>query len=143
MYIERDKTKQIQSHLFSPHYTNESFRRMKTVFLAKGYKTKLVRGYDTVECKGIEYNYDDRIRQWDWENAQACWEQIKTTYTAYNSAEVHEQYLRLYFDDPTLQLVHIMTGVNWSNGYYYRVYGYTRNNAVTPAPSSPDSAGTR
>lgn len=132
MYIESDKTQQIDSRLISPHYTDETFRREKTVFLAAGYKLKNSNGYNSVACDGIEYNYDDRIRQWDYDKSDVCWKQIRETYDRFNSAEIHEQYLRLFFDDPDLNLVHIITGVNHSNGYYYRVYGYIRGKKDKP-----------
>lgn len=135
--IVTSKSAQIDGRLFSPHYTDDRFRRgVRTVFLAKGYTLESDGSYDRVD--GLEYNYDDRIRQWDWDKADASWQAVKAAFEHTNSAEAHEMYLRLFFDAPELELVHIMTGVNQSNGYCYRVYGYKSNLPATPQPA-PDS----
>jgi hypothetical protein len=129
-HIESRKSAQIDGRLFSPHYTDDRFRRgTKTVFLASGYKLVRDGSYDHVD--GLEYNYDDRIRGWDWDKAETSWQAVKTAFEHHNSAEAHEMYLRLFFDAPQLELIHIMTGVNQSNDYYYRVYGYISNKTET------------
>lgn len=122
-----DKTQSIP--YLRPHYTNSAFSiGMKTVFLASGYKLKRDNyGYDKVVCKGIEYNYSDRIWQWDWEKARQAQEQTRELYERNDSGEAIEHFLRLYFDDNELELVHIMSGVNRSSGYDYQVYGYVKS----------------
>lgn len=96
-----------------PHYTNSYFSEARTVYLASGH-----------ELDGATYNYSDRIRQWDWDKADAAWTAVRGEDKRMNTANEHEAYLRLVFDKPNLKLVHIMAGFNVSNGYPYQVYGY-------------------
>lgn len=116
-----DKQASISSNNLMPHYTNTVFNEPQTVFLAKGYKLSKDR-YATV--KGAEYNYSDRLYQWDYKASEKATEGAKEAVKDTNSALYFETYLRLYFDKPKLELIHIMAGVNVGNGYPYRIYGY-------------------
>lgn len=108
----------------NPHYTDNRFRQPQTVWLAAG--RKLTReGY----VKGAEYNYSDRIWQWDWNKADACIDTVKANNYDMRTAAGIEIWLRLYFDDPALELVHVMAGFNLATGYPYQVYGYLKGQA--------------
>lgn len=107
-------------HNLNPHYTNERFKEAQTVWLAKGKSLSSGR-YPTV--KGAEYNYSDRIWQWNWEKARKATDVIDAS-LARNSAAYIQEFLRYYFDNPKIELVHVMAGFNLSNGYPYQVYGY-------------------
>lgn len=104
-----------------PHYTNDAYRTAQTVFLAPGYKLK--DGYSP-HVEGAEYNYSDRIYGWDWDKANTTWDAAREAFPdAFDTAACREHWLRLYWDKPQLELVHIMAGFNVSNGYPYQVYG--------------------
>jgi hypothetical protein len=102
-----------------PHYTDEYYREARTVWIADGYKPNDAYG----AIRGIEYNYSDRIWQWDWNKADGLYKSIDSTLDRRSPAFLQE-FLRQYFDKPELELVHVMAGFNVSNGYPYQVYGY-------------------
>lgn len=104
----------------NPHYTNEYFKEPRTVYLADGYKLKHNGSRDYLPK--VEYNYSDRLWQWDYDKAQQAWEVAKAKDLPHNSAALHEAYLTAYYGRE-LELVHIMAGFNWSNGHPYQVYG--------------------
>lgn len=108
---------------YDPHYSNPQFNHPQTIFLAEGYKiSQSSYGGDIVT--GVVYSYSDRLIQWNYNKAQEAWELAKTNVYPNRSAGMVELYLRNYFDNPRLELVHILAGVNLSNGYSYRVFGY-------------------
>lgn len=130
VYVETDKSKELQYGLLNPHYTDDRFRGdPKTVFLAPGFTTKAGYGGDTVE--GVSYEYSDRLHEWHGEKCDAAWKVASEKGFNKNSAEVMEAYLRELLGDPDLQLVHVVAGVNHSNGYPYRVYGYVSGKKET------------
>lgn len=102
----------------SPHYTDNRFREPQTVWLATGYK---LNKRDVVN--GAVYNYSDRIWQWDWNKANSAHETIDKSLDHRSPAYIQE-FLRYYFNNPKIVLVHVVAGVNLSNGYPYQVYGY-------------------
>jgi hypothetical protein len=105
-----------------PHYTNSYYAKSRTVWLASGHKTTPDSGgYEWV--KGATYNYSDRIWQWDWDKADVSRKAVDESLDRRSPAFI-QAWLRLYFDKPDLELVHVMAGFNVSNGYSYQVYGY-------------------
>lgn len=110
-----DKTQPINN--LYPHYTNDYFKTPRTTYIADGRKTNR-DGY----VKGAEYNYNDRLRQWDYDKSDKAWEVAKTSGFDPYSAAFHEAYLKAYYGKD-LELVHILSSFNWSNGYPYIVYG--------------------
>lgn len=104
------------------HYSDMRFNTEQTVFLRDGQK--LYPDY-TPTVKGAEYNYSDRIWQWDWDKANETRQAAQDSLKSKDLTPVYyEAWLRLYFGKPNLLLVHIITGVNKSNGYDYQVFGY-------------------
>lgn len=103
-----------------PHYSNQYFATARTVYLAEGYKAKSDGRNDY--AKGAEYNYSDRLWQWDYDKAKKSWEIAKARGLVANSAAEIEAYLTAYYDRQ-LKLVHVLAGFNVSNGYDYQVYG--------------------
>lgn len=104
----------------NPHYTDERYRHAQTVYLAAG--CKLSQGHSEY-VQGAEYVYSDRLREWDWNKAEAARKAAREQYPDYDTAACLEAYLRLYYDKPHLALVHIMAGFNWATGYPYQVFG--------------------
>lgn len=101
-----DKTAKLQN--LYPHYTNEHYRHPRSVF-----------GQET---DGVEYNYSDRLLEWDYAKHTAAWETAKQSQES-GTCLFFEAYLSAYFDKP-VEIVNIMAGWNWSNGYPYQVFGY-------------------
>jgi hypothetical protein len=110
-----------------PHYTDDYFKKPRTVWMAEGYKTvKDSMGYEWI--KDAEYNYSDRIWQWDWNKADSAQKAVDTLLDRRSPAYI-QAFLRLYFEKPNPTLVHVMAGFNVSNGFPYQVYGYLLNEA--------------
>lgn len=118
-YIERDKNKTIQN--FAPHYTQTEYRNAQTVYLDTNSKL------DGDAVSGAEYAYSDRLRSWVGLDAyDAAWSAVKEEGVPLRSAAFVEALLRRVWNDDSIQVVHILAGVNWGNGYPYQVYGYTK-----------------
>lgn len=101
-----DKSIQLMTY---PDWQDERFREPQTVFGEK--------------CKGLRYDYSDRIWQWDYDKAQVATEKAKESGHTHRSCDWYEVYLTEYFDRPT-EIKHILAGCNVSNGYPYVVFGY-------------------
>ena len=104
--IETDENAELYTQ---PHYTDERFRKEQTVFGA--------------EESNLSYDYDDRIRQWDYQKHEMAWDLAKKTGHKVGSQRFYEAYLSKYFGKPIL-LKHVIAGVNRGNGYPYVVFGY-------------------
>ncbi len=127
VYIETDKAKPISERLFSPHYTDDRFPGSSTltVFLAPGYETVMQWGNPMIVDQGVEYAHGDRLVEWHGrDDADAAWKKATESVGKGKSALFVEMYLRELLGDPELKLVHISAGVNRSNSWYYRIYGY-------------------
>lgn len=120
VYVETDKDKVISRALLNPHYSDPQFREEHTVFLKPGHQQN---GRNMVE--GLEYQYSDRLQEYDYEKHKAAWAVVNEKGLV-GSANIIEAFLRIYFEDQDLELVQIITGVNRSDGYPYRVYGFVR-----------------
>ncbi len=73
---------------------------------------------------GLEYVYSDRLRQWyKSEEHDKAWEGAKELHPLCTAAFIQE-YMRRLMSNPAIELVHILAGVNVSNGFSYHVYGY-------------------
>ena len=99
----------------NPHYTDERFNTAQTVF---DKPSKSDYGH-----KDLSYDYSDRLYQWDYEKAKHASEVASATDAKLRSARWYEAYLSAYFDRP-IEIIHILAGVNVSNGYAYAVFGY-------------------
>ncbi len=111
---------QIDGSNWNPHYSNSYWNNAHTIFLLPGYKT--AGHYEMVE--GLEYAYSDRLREWyTSDQYEAAWAGAKELHPTRTAAFIQE-YMRRLMDKPTIELVHILAGVNLSNGYSYHVYGY-------------------
>lgn len=93
----------------NPHYTDERFRH-----------GQLIWGRD--DAKDIHWNYSDRLSQWDYQKNQNSWNAAKELYEP-GTARFYQEYLSNYEGKP-VELIGIVSGWNWFNGYSYLVYGY-------------------
>jgi hypothetical protein len=94
----------------TPHYTDDRFNKPQTVY---GQEDKNI----------IDYVYSDRIWQWDYKKAEQATEIANNSGAVLKSARWYEVYLSAFFDR-RVEVLHIMAGVNVSNGYPYAVFGY-------------------
>lgn len=74
--------------------------------------------------KGLEWNYSDRLWQWDYDKAKKASEVASASGALQNTAGWHEAYLNAYFEKKTIELRCIIGGCNVATGYAYYVYGY-------------------
>jgi hypothetical protein len=71
--------------------------------------------------KGLFYNYNDRLFGDKWDAGRKIAEKNETR----NTAKYFEVMLNHFHDTNTVDLQHVLLGVNHSNGYPYLVFGYT------------------
>lgn len=102
----------LDSHIpnFSPHYTDKRFQH-----------AQLIWGRD--DAKDIHWNYSDRLSQWDYRKNQESWDKAKADGFKPGTARFYQAYLSNYEGKP-IELVGIMSGYNWGNGFPYQVFGY-------------------
>lgn len=79
------------------------------------------------EVKGMRYEYDDRLCQWDRGKHDAAWEAAAEEHGKANTARRIESYLRHYYDDPGLELLAIRTGTRPFDGYPWYAYGFKQS----------------
>lgn len=126
MYTTRSKTETISFDRWAPLYTNPASKKPQTIYLGHGIETGGNYGNGTVP--DASYDYDNHIFSWfSKEELDEATKAAKEAGFKPRSAGYVEVYLRTLYKDPSLELVHIIAGVNRSNGCPYRVYGYKRN----------------
>lgn len=95
----------------NPHYTDARFVVEQSV-------------YGESE-PGLTYEYSDRLHEWDREKARRSWfiagELVGDK--GRSTARKVAYYLTAYFGK-LIEVRHIVSGVNRSNGYAYNVYGF-------------------
>lgn len=107
-YHTDDKNKQ----LAYPHYSDETFA-------ASG--GAIIFGQ---ERKGLRWEYDDRLRQWEPEKHANAWALVVNQCGIKRTAARIEKYLQAYYDDEKLELVAIIAGARRDNGYAWYAYGF-------------------
>lgn len=80
---------------------------------------------------GLDYEYDDRLMQWDYEKHQAAWETAVSQHGKQQTAGRVETYLRHYYNDDGLELLVIIAGARMDNGYPWYAYGFRRSKKDT------------
>ena len=76
------------------------------------------------KAQGLQWEYDDRLMQYDREKHEAAWEAAVIECGKRRTAHRIECYLKHYFDDPGLQIVAIKSGTGQFNGYAWYAYGF-------------------
>lgn len=113
----------------APHYTDKRYQYGLTEFCL--YPEELVDygKYNLIE--GLKYEYSDRLYEQNREKVRLAIEHTNLTlkvspndWQTKSTARYHQEILRFLFDDPNLQLIHLIAGYNWDNGYPYLVYGF-------------------
>ena len=109
-----------QEHISTnPNWSDERYEKAQTAFCSE--PDKLIKSkFDGYVIEGLNYDYSDRLREWDSKKSDQAWKDAKgENYTAAK----HESYLCNYLSKD-IELVHLIAGINHSNGYPYLVYGY-------------------
>lgn len=104
----------------APHYTNDRFT------FAVGYQPQTVFGDEAPDpCghSGLTYDYSDRLVQWDNGKSEKAWYMATESGAPPKSAEFLERYLSAFHGKP-VEVVHVMAGVNRSNGGSYWIAGW-------------------
>ena len=127
--IMKDRNKGQVIHLTSnknghlstnPSWNDGRYEKPQTAFCSDPSKLVKAKYGDGLVVNGLSYDYSDRFRQWDYKKSDKSWDEAKgENYTAAK----HESYLCNYFGKD-IELVHLIVGINQSNGYSYLVYGY-------------------
>jgi len=92
------------------HYSDPAFKKEAVIFGKKE--------------DGLQWEYADRLQQWDREKAAASFAIAKEKYGEKNTARRIECYLRQYFENPSLELICILSGTQPFNGYPWYAYGF-------------------
>ncbi len=123
----RQTDEPIPFSLREPHYTDHRFSHPQTIFLGGNYETHKRYSLDVVD--GAIYDYSDRFVQWyGYDKCKEAKEEANNLVGNNDSAKFFEQYLRILTGDADLKLVHILSGVNLTNGYPYLIFGYLKEN---------------
>jgi hypothetical protein len=121
----RQKDAEIPGNLRDPHYTNRLFLvkpGAKTIYLTQGLV--VTPGFDADFVDGLFYNYSDRIHSgFDRELIEAGYARASEATKGRKSAEYYEVFLRTVYEDESVNLHHILAGVNRRSGYSYQMYG--------------------
>lgn len=123
-----DKDAIIPDDLWNPHYSDRRFTEGTTdgLTIFVDPEVTLVPGTFVDETsEELTYSYSDRVQQWIGHNAvRAASERAAKEVGNKQSAMFIEVMLRHAFEDPSLWVGHMRAGVNRSNGYSYKIYGY-------------------
>lgn len=131
------KDEQFPQGMADPHYSDERFQNgALTLFLAEGYELTQPFREEMVVAEGVEYCYRDRLFRQDNSKSNHAEKAAIKALGSRGTPRYHEEYLKAYFDDPELELVHILAGVKIADdGFPFWVYGYkpsTQGIAVSP-----------
>lgn len=122
IHVETDKNTPITWNLLNPHYSDGRFHNNEqTIFLAPG--NELISSFGSDIVVGVNYVYSDQLYEWDYKKSQESFQEASKNFPEGTPA-LYEDYLRRYYNNPALQLVHIIAGINRGNGYPYRIYGH-------------------
>lgn len=130
-----DKNKVIPPDLINPHYSDDRFEKDQTIFLVEGIEL-VETPFGTEEVNDAHYVYSDRLVQSaGMSRIEAASDEAKKT-AAPGTASYFEELLKATLEDPTIDLQHILAGVNRSNGFSYRIFG-----TVSGVPNESPQAG--
>jgi hypothetical protein len=105
-YHTNDKDEQ----LAYSHYSDPAFNKEAVIF---GSKNEVQ-----------DWVYADRLQEWDRDKSDSAWKRAVAQCGKTRSARCIEVYLQNYFDDPTLELLCVLSGTRPFDGYPWYAYGY-------------------
>lgn len=93
----------------NPHYSDPDFQnKEQTIFGEKE--------------KNLHYVYSDRLHQWDYKKHELA-KRIADKKGKFRTCTYYEIYLSEYYNK-SIEIKHIIAGVNRASGYPYLVFGY-------------------
>lgn len=102
--------------------TKDEYRYNYDPFLVWAKKDSYIRN-----TEGSHAVYSDRLLQWDYTKYNKCRREVfGNEYQTFSgdSPDQIEKFLRLYNDNPKLELIKIAEGCNVGNGYPYWMFWY-------------------
>jgi len=75
------------------------------------------------QTEGIQYEYDDRLAQWEPEKHRAAVDAARASGAAPRSVAFLEAYLSHYYARP-VEVVHVKAGTRPFDGYAWYAYGF-------------------
>ena len=125
----RNKRTRIDRSFIDPHYTDRRFTGENgdahTIYLAQGLEISS-RAYGSETVNDLFYVYSDRLgAHHGFDQMRTAREEAHQKIGNNQSADYFEQVLKNLMNDETIKLGHILSGVNASTGYSYRVFGYS------------------
>lgn len=134
VFLQQDKIRSLNGHgvLYPPHYDRDFQNSTQAIFLAERFQK------GTQWIPEASYEYSDRFSNWFVADAiTAAWAEanrgVESRKFDKESAAYYESWLRSIYQDPDLELVHILVGLNASTGHPYRVYGFLSHQHKRPA----------
>jgi hypothetical protein len=76
------------------------------------------------EKEGLNWVYSDRIWEWDRIKAEKANEAAKASEAKLNTPRYYQEFLRAFYDKPSLELICIMGGYNAATLYTFYCYGF-------------------
>jgi hypothetical protein len=76
------------------------------------------------EEEGLDWNYNDRLWEWDYKKAQQSNLSARNSGVGFRTPLYYQEFLRAYFDQPNLELVCIKGGYNAQTLSEFHLYGY-------------------
>lgn len=145
-YIESNSRAKIN---VNPHYSDPAFSEPKTTYLASSFCLKRTgEGLDGQGVEGLSYVYSDRLAQWDHTKFQASAEVATRSGAPDNSADWFSAFMS-HYNGKDIEVLHVIAGVNVSNGYPFYVLGHREKKALkqpkakTPKPKSQKRRGSK
>jgi len=119
------KSVSIPSEWLDPSYTDKRFTEVgsgRTIFLLSGIVTLEHHGVKMIE--GAQYEYSDRLLQHvGYDALHGAQKEAKEAVGNNDTAAYYEAVLQKAFENPNIDLQHIIAGV-MGDGYSYHVYGF-------------------
>ena len=118
--MNTDKTKQLPF----AHYSNPYYKVPRTEYCSEPDKIEIDEfGYYVhPDC---HYDYSDRLVEWDRDLSNRAIKAANDSGKPKNTPAWIEEYLSYYYGRQ-VDLVHVLQGVDMSNGYSYCIFGIRR-----------------
>lgn len=131
--VVRDRRMEIPREFLYPHYEQPGFRygegqRRQTVYVAPGVELVDPQGPGS-RIPGLEYAGSEG---WAMGTDRELWERVRRQAGSDVTAAFFELLVQEEIGDKTIQLKHIVSGINPVTAYSYQDFGYI---SIPPTPS--------
>ncbi len=110
-----------------PHFLDDRFKGSKplSTFLAEGYDVVSENGYEAVDDEDVTYLHFDQLLTSAQSDISGASKAARKVEGGRKTPLFYQEYLRAYFEDDNLELVHVLAGVQAAgNGMPYWVLGF-------------------